>query len=114
MKVGWMAFSAIVGLSGCVGVASAKETPLIPREVLFGNPEKANPQLSPDGDKIFKHTTEGEDDMPAHIRTSLTSVNLAVPIVAGAMALGTWQGIYVWEHRTHPHRRQLAVHLLGE
>jgi len=71
-------------------------------------------RLAPDGDEIFKHTIEGDDDMPAHIRTSLTSVNLAVPIVAGAMALGTWQGIYVWEHRTHPHRRQLAVHLLGE
>ena len=54
------------------------------------------------------------DDMPAPVRTALTAVNLGIPIAAGQLALGTWQGIYLWEHRTHPHTRQLIVHLLGE
>ncbi len=71
-------------------------------------------RLAPDGDPILQHTCEGDDDMPAHIRTALTTVNLSIPIVRGELALGTWQGIYVWEHRTAPHRRQLVVHLLGE
>lgn len=71
-------------------------------------------RLAPDGDPLFQHTAEGEDDMPAHIRTALTTVNLSIPIVRGELALGTWQGIYVWEHRTSPHRRQLVLHLLGE
>ncbi|NBR85880.1 MAG: YjbQ family protein [Verrucomicrobia bacterium] len=71
-------------------------------------------RLAPDGDPLFRHTSEGDDDMPAHIRTALTTVNLSIPIVRGGLALGTWQGIYVWEHRTASHRRQLVVHLLGE
>jgi secondary thiamine-phosphate synthase enzyme len=71
-------------------------------------------RLVPDGDAIFEHTAEGNDDMPAHVRTALTTVNLSVPITAGRLALGTWQGIYVWEHRTHPHRRSVTVHLIGE
>ncbi|MEN9574466.1 MAG: hypothetical protein RL514_2321 [Verrucomicrobiota bacterium] len=71
-------------------------------------------RLAPDGDPLFQHNCEGDDDMPAHIRTALTSVNLSLPIVRGELALGTWQGIYVWEHRTAPHRRQLVLHLLGE
>ena len=71
-------------------------------------------RLAPDGDALFLHTAEGEDDMPAHIRTALTAVNLSIPIASGAMTLGTWQGIYVWEHRTHPHTRRLVLHLLGE
>jgi secondary thiamine-phosphate synthase enzyme len=71
-------------------------------------------RLVPDGDKIFEHTAEGEDDMPAHVRTALTSVNLSIPIVQGELALGTWQGIYLWEHRKHPHRRLIVIHLLGE
>jgi len=71
-------------------------------------------RLVPDGDKIFEHTAEGEDDMPAHVRTALTAVNLSIPIVQGELALGTWQGIYLWEHRKHPHRRQIVIHLLGE
>jgi len=57
---------------------------------------------------------EGDDDMPAHIRTALTTVNLSIPIAAGRLALGTWQGIYVWEHRSASHSRSVAVHLLGE
>src|SRR6185436_15867689 len=71
-------------------------------------------RLVPDGDELFQHTCEGPDDMPAHVRAALTTVNLSVPIAAGRLALGTWQGIYLWEHRTHPHRRCVVVHLLGE
>jgi secondary thiamine-phosphate synthase enzyme len=59
------------------------------------------------------HDTEGPDDMPAHIRTMLTGVSLHVPVVAGALALGTWQGIYVAEHRGSPHRRDVMLHFLG-
>lgn len=71
-------------------------------------------RLAPDGDSLFRHTAEGDDDMPAHVRTALTSVNLSIPILQGRMALGTWQGIYLWEHRTAPHQRRIAIHLLGE
>lgn len=71
-------------------------------------------RLVPDGDEIFEHTAEGEDDMSAHIRTALTAVNVTVPITRGELALGTWQGIYLWEHRTHPHRRRIVVHIFGE
>ena len=71
-------------------------------------------RLVPDGDDIFEHTSEGDDDMPAHVRTALTAVNLSIPINGGALTLGTWQGVYVWEHRKHPHTRRIAVHLLGE
>jgi secondary thiamine-phosphate synthase enzyme len=71
-------------------------------------------RLVPDGDALFEHTAEGDDDMPAHVRTALTTVNLSIPIASGRMTLGTWQGIYLWEHRTAAHRRKIAVHLLGE
>lgn len=71
-------------------------------------------RLVPDGDPLFEHTSEGADDMPAHVRTVLTTVNLSIPIRAGELVLGTWQGIYLWEHRQHPHRRRVIVHLLGE
>ena len=71
-------------------------------------------RLVPDGDPLFVHTMEGDDDMPAHIRTALTTVNLSIPIAAGRLALGTWQGIYVWEHHSASHSRSVAVHLLGE
>lgn len=71
-------------------------------------------RLVPDGDSLFEHTAEGDDDMPAHIRTALTTVNLSIPVSRGALALGTWQGIYVWEHRTHPHSRRVTLHLIGE
>ena len=70
-------------------------------------------RLVPDGDPLFIHTMEGDDDMPAHIRTALTAVNLSIPIADGRLSLGTWQGIYVWEHRTAPHARAVVVHLLG-
>jgi secondary thiamine-phosphate synthase enzyme len=71
-------------------------------------------RLVPDGDPLFRHTSEGDDDMPAHVRAALTSVNLGIPIAAGRLGLGTWQGVYLWEHRTHPHRRRITVHILGE
>lgn len=71
-------------------------------------------RLVPDGDRLFVHTCEGPDDMPAHVRAALTAVNLSVPVAAGRLALGTWQGIYVWEHRHAPHARRVTVHLLGE
>jgi secondary thiamine-phosphate synthase enzyme len=71
-------------------------------------------RLVPDGDPLFVHTAEGDDDMPAHIRAALTAVNLSIPVRAGRLALGTWQGIYLWEHRTHPHTRRLALHFIGE
>ena len=71
-------------------------------------------RLVPDGDPLFIHTTEGDDDMPAHVRTALTAVNLNIPIRGGRLALGTWQGIYLWEHRTRPHSRRVALHFIGE
>lgn len=71
-------------------------------------------RLVPDGDAIFNHTQEGPDDMPAHIRSILTNMDLSFPIVSGRPGLGTWQGIYLWEHRTHPHRRRVTLTLFGE
>ena len=71
-------------------------------------------RLVPDGDPLFIHTTEGDDDMAAHIRTALTAVNLSIPVCGGRLALGTWQGIYLWEHRTRPHPRRVALHFVGE
>ena len=71
-------------------------------------------RLCPDGDRLFIHTCEGPDDMPAHVRTALTTVNLSIPIQQGRLVLGTWQGLYVWEHRNRSHHRQVAVHVLGE
>lgn len=71
-------------------------------------------RLVPDGDAIYEHTMEGEDDMPAHVRTALTAVNLSIPVNAGRLALGTWQGIYLWEHRRAPHSRRVCMHFIGE
>ena len=71
-------------------------------------------RLVPDGDPLFVHTAEGEDDMPAHIRAALTTVNLSIPIETGRLTLGMWQGVYLWEHRREPHRRIVVVHVLGE
>lgn len=68
----------------------------------------------PDGDPMFTHTTEGPDDMAAHVRTVLTDTSITVPLVDGHCGLGTWQGIYLWEHRRHPHRRRIVVTLYGE
>ena len=71
-------------------------------------------RLAPDADPVYEHNYEGDDDMAAHVRTALTSVSLSIPIAGGSMVLGTWQGIYLWEHRNHPHTRQIHVHITGE
>jgi len=71
-------------------------------------------RLVPDGDPLFEHDAEGPDDMPAHVRAMLTSVELSIPVTGGRLALGTWQGVYVYEHRTRPHRRRLTLTVLGE
>ena len=71
-------------------------------------------RLVPEDNRQFRHTSEGPDDMPAHIRAALTMTQLSIPIVDGRLGLGTWQGIYVFEHRTHAHRRNVLLHLIGE
>lgn len=68
-------------------------------------------RLVPENDPLYTHTSEGPDDMPAHIKTALNASSLAIPILGGQLALGTWQGVYVWEHRRGGHRRRLAVHI---
>lgn len=67
----------------------------------------------PDGDAIFEHAAEGPDDMPAHVRAVLTGVSLVVPVHGGRLQLGTWQGLFLWEHRRDPHRRKVTVTVLG-
>jgi secondary thiamine-phosphate synthase enzyme len=71
-------------------------------------------QLAPEAQGRYEHDDEGPDDMPAHLRTALTQVQLSIPIMNGEPALGTWQGIYLFEHRRRPHERQVALHLFGE
>jgi secondary thiamine-phosphate synthase enzyme len=71
-------------------------------------------RMVPDGDPIYQHTMEGPDDMPAHVRTVLTHSGLSIPVTSGRSALGTWQGIYLWEHRRAPHRRRVTVTVNGE
>jgi secondary thiamine-phosphate synthase enzyme len=66
-------------------------------------------RLVPDGDPLFTHTAEGDDDMPAHVRTVLTQTSIGIPIARGRLDLGTWQGLYVWEHRESPHRRRISI-----
>ncbi len=76
--------------------------------------ERLFARLAPDGDPLFQHVCEGPDDMPAHVRTALTPVNLSLPFTGGRLTLGTWQGIYLWEHRRAAHHRRLVVHVLGQ
>ncbi|MGB7479499.1 MAG: secondary thiamine-phosphate synthase enzyme YjbQ [Burkholderiaceae bacterium] len=71
-------------------------------------------RLAPDGDPAWRHDLEGPDDMAAHARSVLSSAGLSVPIGAGRLLLGTWQGVYLWEHRTEPQRRQVVVTILGD
>lgn len=71
-------------------------------------------RLVPENDRLYRHTAEGPDDMPAHIKGALTQSQLSIPVTDGRLALGTWQGIYLFEHRHAPHRRELALHLIGE
>jgi secondary thiamine-phosphate synthase enzyme len=71
-------------------------------------------RLAPDGDPLFRHVAEGPDDMTAHVRSALTQVHLAIPVVEGKPALGTWQGIFLYEHRRQPHERTVLLNLAGE
>jgi secondary thiamine-phosphate synthase enzyme len=71
-------------------------------------------RLVPQGDPLYRHTAEGPDDMPAHVRAALTLTSLSIPVVSGLPVLGTWQGIWLLEHRVQPHRRRVAAHLIGE
>jgi secondary thiamine-phosphate synthase enzyme len=71
-------------------------------------------RLVPDGDPLYTHTAEGDDDMPSHVKAALTRTSEQIPFSRGELSLGTWQGIYVWEHRTGRHTREITVHLIGE
>lgn len=71
-------------------------------------------KITPDGDPMYQHRDEGPDDMSAHVRTVLTDSSLTIPINSGHTMLGTWQGIYLWEHRTHPHSRKITVTIYGD
>ena len=76
--------------------------------------EKFFSRLVPEGDPIYDHTLEGPDDMPAHVRSALTQSSLSIPVIGGSMALGMWQGIYVFEHRSGAQQRNVVLHLIGE
>ena len=71
-------------------------------------------RLVPEDSRLYRHTVEGDDDMPAHIRAALTLTQVSIPVEGGQMALGTWQGVYLFEHRASPHRRTVVLHLIGE
>jgi secondary thiamine-phosphate synthase enzyme len=83
--------------------------PEVPRDL-----ERFFARLVPDGDSLFKHRAEGADDMPAHVRAALTQTHLSIPVVGAKPALGTWQGIYLVEHRVRAHRREIMLHLIGQ
>ena len=76
--------------------------------------EAAFERLAPEAGGLYAHDDEGPDDMPAHIRAAFTGVNLSIPVIGGKMALGTWQGLFLFEHRRRPHRREVAAHVSGE
>ena len=76
--------------------------------------EKFFDELAPEGDDLYEHDDEGPDDMPAHLKTALTQVQLSVPVMDGKLMLGTWQGIYLFEHRAQPSPRDIVLHLVGE
>jgi secondary thiamine-phosphate synthase enzyme len=71
-------------------------------------------RMVPDGDPLFLHDDEGPDDMPAHMKAALLKTSEQIPVRGGELTLGTWQGLYVWEHRSRPHRREVVVHVFGE
>ncbi len=75
--------------------------------------QKTFARLAPETASLYEHDSEGPDDMPAHIRAALTQTQLSIPLIGGALALGTWQGVYLVEHRRSPHRREVALHLIG-
>ena len=76
--------------------------------------EAAFERLAPEAPDLYQHADEGPDDMTAHIRAALTAVSLSIPILGGRMALGTWQGVFLFEHRRRPHRREIVAHVMGE
>jgi len=76
--------------------------------------EKFFDEIAPEGDDLYEHDDEGPDDMPAHLKTALTQVQLNVPVMTGKLMLGTWQGIYLFEHRARPSQREIVLHLVGE
>lgn len=76
---------------------------------VLGDLEAFMTRLVPDGDALFRHTAEGADDMPAHVRSVLTAASVTLPVSDGRLALGTWQGVFLYEHRLHPHDRSLVV-----
>jgi secondary thiamine-phosphate synthase enzyme len=78
-----------------------------------GDIERYFERIAPEDPAAYTHDDEGPDDMPAHLRAALTGVTLSIPLIGGGLALGTWQGIYLFEHRRRPHRRQIALHLIG-
>jgi len=82
--------------------------PGVPRDL-----ERYFARLVPDGDPVFRHTAEGPDDMPAHVRSILTQTSITVPVADADADLGTWQGVFLWEHRTAPHRRRITVSVVG-
>jgi secondary thiamine-phosphate synthase enzyme len=71
-------------------------------------------RLVPEGDPLFIHTAEGPDDMPAHVKNALTQTSVGIPVAKGKLVLGTWQGLYLFEHRTAPHTRRVILHLMGD
>jgi secondary thiamine-phosphate synthase enzyme len=71
-------------------------------------------RLVPEGDPLYEHVAEGPDDMPAHVRSALTLTSLTIPFQRARLSLGTWQGVFLWEHRRRPHDRRVAIHLLGD
>ena len=79
-----------------------------------GDMERHFNQAVPEDAPYYEHTLEGPDDMPSHIRAALTQTQLSIPLIEGRLALGTWQGLYLFEHRRAPHRRRICLHLLGE
>ena len=79
-----------------------------------GDLEAFMSRITPDGDPLYQHTDEGPDDMSAHVRTVLTDSSLTIPFNQSGLLLGTWQGVYLWEHRTRPHRRQIIITLYGD
>ena len=79
-----------------------------------GDLERFFARLVRDGDPLFIHRSEGPDDMPAHVRAVLTATQISVPVNGGKLVLGTWQGIYLWEHRMRAHEREIVIHIVGE
>ena len=78
-----------------------------------GDIERYFARIAPEDPNAYAHDDEGPDDMPAHLRAALTNVQLSIPLAEGRLVLGTWQGVYLFEHRRRPHRRQIALHLIG-